>query len=262
VTVGRPAKRCTTKFLGRSWLWATSVNSSGAGASTKVSVDCLSYTGAIRGDRRSSRSTMRTRQVHRRRRWRPNVQTKCRSSRLYLVPIESGKRIGGVTQQRNSSNCRYRFLQKLESLSRQIRTVESHSCDVSAGPRKTSYKSNAHGLAYCCHRDRNRRRGSLRGEGGSTDDRNDHIRSKLNQLCSQFIECLCLTFCKSIVEGDVLPFYVSQFMQSFNACRSWTASAPYCAWPTDPNSGNLWRAILLGCWACRSLRSIRPTTRW
>ena len=47
----------------------------------------------------------------------------------------------------------------------------------------------------------------------------------MNQLCRQFVECLCLTFCKSIVEGDVLPFYVSQFMQSVVQClqKLWKA---------------------------------------
>src|SRR5258705_9723302 len=90
-------------------------------------------------------------------------QLECRTSRLNLIPTESAKGICNVTQQRNASNPRYRFFQKLETLPCQFGTVESYSCNVSAGPSKTTYKSDAHGLTYGCHHDRNRRCGALRG---------------------------------------------------------------------------------------------------
>ena len=89
-------------------------------------------------------------------------------------------------------------------------------------------------LAYGCHHDRNCGCGSLSGESGAAGDSDNHIRSKPNQLCCQFVQCLCLTFCKSIVEGDVLPFYVSQFMQSVVQCLQKLWKARRRRWMASP----------------------------
>lgn len=64
-------------------------------------------------------------------------------------------------------------------------------------------------------------------------------KEEIQELLPVFVSmCVCI--------GAFAYVYYARIRVLLIQCRPWIARA-YCAWPTDPNSGSLWRVVAAAC---------------
>src|SRR4051812_28153793 len=139
-----------------------------------------------------------------------NLKTELSRGQLAFLPCFFRAAIFRLPHDCDARELRNGFLEQLQSFAGQLRCDSSKSRQVSTGPRQAVDQPRCNGLRTTEKNDWDRSRNVLGHQTNRCGRREDHINRKARQFARMLTLPIAIALCKSVLNGEVLSFYVAE----------------------------------------------------